>query len=214
MYLANSQLSIQNTMLEALCIAKSVNTQMSVPESRVKEPPTVPRYPSATRQRTNTTNICASRVLNKRHEYSCPGSELGVLPSRLKNCDCEDCGLALVRYRSSTTVAPHSGQLLDTKYLFEVDFTTWKTIFGQFRFLLSVKAQQQAWSLSLPTIAFSKQNIVSLDAPIFKFARQGNFKGMVELFRLGLASPNDRTTSGRTPLLVSLWAKVSANWGS
>lgn len=202
--LANSQLSIQATMMETLELTKSTNAR--IPASREIELPCSTRYFSKAKSQKTITDFSARRVVHRRHEYPCPGADPGAPPWSYRNCDCEDRGLAQVRYRSSATIAPHSRQQLDKQYLIEADFTTWKTLFGQFRLLLSVTAQQQAWSLSFPTISFSKQNIVSGEAPIFKLAHRGDFRGIVELFRLGLASPNDRTIDGKTPLLVRLIA--------
>jgi len=212
--LVDSQPALQATMLEVLEITKSVNTQLPVPvqESPINEPSTsLPhKFTSTVKPQVNVTEICARRVLSQRHTPPCPGVDPEAPAWSFRDCNCNDRGLAQVRYRSSTTLAPHSGRQLHNQYLVEADLTTWKTLFGQFRFLLSVKAQQQAWSLSFPIITFSKQNIVSLDAPIFKLAEKGDFRKMVELFRMGLASPNDRTIDGRTPLLVSFAASCIA----
>lgn len=202
MGLANSQLLIQATMMETLELTRLMN--VLIPASRETELPSTTRCISTAKPQKTTADHCARRVVHRRHEYPCPGAEPGASPWSSKVRRCEDRGLAQVRYRSSTTIAPHSRRELDKQYLVEADFTTWKTLFGQFRFLLSVRAQQQAWSLSFPTITFSKQNIVSSEAPIFKLAHRGDFRGIAELFRLGLASPNDRTIDGKTPLLVRL----------
>jgi len=201
--LVNSQPALQASLLEVLDITQSVNTRLSEQESQRKEVSTDLPQGSMVRSRVNVAEVCARRYLNQRHTPPCPGAEPDAPASSYLNCDCNDRGSAQIRYRSSTTVAPHSGRLLDKQYLVEADFTTWKTLFGQFRFLLSVKARQQAWSLSFPIITFSKQHIVGYDAKIFDFAAKGDFNGIVELFRKGLASPNDRTIDGRTPLLVS-----------
>ncbi|KAF8532484.1 ankyrin repeat-containing domain protein [Trichophaea hybrida] len=203
--LVNSQPALQATMLEVLDITRLVNKQLPVPvqESSSSQPSASlpPNSTSTVKPQVNVIDISAGRVLNQRHTPPCPGADPEAPEWSFQNCNCNDHGLAQVRYRSSTTVAPHSGRHLHNQYLVEADFTTWKTLFGQFRFLLSVKAKQQAWSLSFPTISFSKQNIVSLDAPIFKLAEKGDFSKMLELFRMRLASPNDRTIDGRTPLL-------------
>jgi len=120
-----------------------------------------------------------------------------------RDCNCFQCwGIQQVQYIKTATVAPHSRRIMDTQYQLAVDFTTWKTIFGQFRLQLWIQFRQQAWSLS-PSITLSKQNILPRDSPIFELSRNGDFAGIMDLFRRGLASPNDRTVDGKTPLWVS-----------
>jgi len=120
-----------------------------------------------------------------------------------RDCNCYQCwGVQQVRYMKTATVAPHSRRTMDTQYELGVDFMTWKTIFGQFRLQLWIQFRQQAWSLS-PSITLSKQNILPDDSPIFELSRNGDFAGIIDLFRRGLASPNDQTVDGKTPLLVS-----------
>jgi len=120
-----------------------------------------------------------------------------------RDCNCYQCwGVQQVRYMKTATVAPHSRRTMDTQYELGVDFMTWKTIFGQFRLQLWIQFRQQAWSLS-PSITLSKQNILPDDSPIFELSRNGDFAGIINLFRRGLASPNDQTVDGKTPLLVS-----------
>ena len=46
--------------------------------------------------------------------------------------------------------------------------------------------EASGWTLHIRTYTFR-----SLDSPIFEFIRQGNLKGVQELFGKGLASPND-----------------------
>jgi hypothetical protein len=119
------------------------------------------------------------------------------------DCNCYQCwGIQQVRYMKTAKVAPHSRRIIDTQYQLSVDFTTWKTIFGQFRLQLWMQFRQQAWSLT-PSITLSKQNILPYNAPIFELSREGDFAGIMDLFRRGLASPNDRTVDGETPLFVS-----------
>ena len=120
-----------------------------------------------------------------------------------RDCNCYQCwGIQQVRYMKTATVAPHSRRITDTQYQLAINFMTWKTIFGQFRLQLWMQFRQQAWSLS-PSITLSKQNILPCDAPIFMLSLKGDFAGIIDLFRRGLASPNDRTVDGETPLSVS-----------
>jgi hypothetical protein len=146
--------------------------------------------------------LCGGKPAHlKGHICSCPLAIENGQQMNNTNCDCL-WGLGQSKFRNIKFAAPHTGRQRDSVYLFQTEFTTWQTMFGKFRFLLSVKAQKQAWSLSLPTISFSKQNIIPEEALIFELAHEGDFKGILKLFRKGLASPNDRTVDGRTPLMV------------
>jgi len=138
-------------------------------------------------------------VCLKGHVPSCPFANRPLIDNT--NCECI-WGLGESRFRNTKTRTPHTGRQKESTYLFETEFTTWQTMFGKFRLHLSVKAQKQAWSLSFPTITFSKQNIVPDNALVFKLAEEGDIEGILELFREGLASPNDRELNGTTILHV------------
>jgi len=148
-----------------------------------------------------SSNHAGRREFGIRHTAPCPGADPNAPLWTYANCGC-DRGHGQARYRSYRTMASYSGRTLNSKYLFEAEFTTWNTIFGKFRFTVTVKAQQQGSSWSLPCITITKQNIRSSDALVFQLAKRGDFEGLVELFRSGEASPHDRTADGWTPLLV------------
>ncbi|KAF8246409.1 hypothetical protein K440DRAFT_367698 [Wilcoxina mikolae CBS 423.85] len=150
-----------------------------------------------------SSNHAGRREFGIRHTAPCPGADPNAPLWTYANCAC-DRGYGQARYRSYRTMSPYSGRTLDSKYLFEADFTTWNTIFGKFRFAVTVQAQQQGSSWSLPWITITKQNIRPVDAPVFQLAKQGDFEGLVELFRKGEASPHDRTVDGWTPLLFAI----------
>ncbi|KAF8539944.1 hypothetical protein BDD12DRAFT_881451 [Trichophaea hybrida] len=146
-------------------------------------------------------------VYRKGHVPSCPFvNNLQINDDR--NCDCF-WGIGQSRFRNTKTRTPHTGRQKESIYLFETEFTTWQTMFGKFRLHLLVEAKKQAWSLSFPTITLSKQNIVPEDASVFALAEEGDIEGILELFRKGLASPNDRTIDGWTPLMWAIGLQKS-----
>ena len=53
-------------------------------------------------------------------------------------------------------------------------------------------------------IGYRAYRVVSPDAPIIKYAKNGNITAIQEMFSNGIASPNDRTTDGWTVLGVRL----------
>jgi len=214
--LLNTQPILQASMLEVLSISR--NTQQQVERALERrcgrleqrfateqQPHTYkPEYRSSSLVSRSPKTVfeahAGKAVCLKGHVPSCPFANRPWIDNT--NCDCS-WGLGQSRFRNIKTTTPHTGRQKESTYLFETEFTTWQTMFGKFRLHLSVKAQKQAWSLSFPTITLSKQNIVPDDALVFELAEKGDIEGMLELFRKGLASPNDRALIGATPLHVS-----------
>jgi hypothetical protein len=209
--LLNAQSTLQVNMLELLdlnrdtqrglppggdILQQSFTTKLQPPTYELQSPstPLIVRTP-----KTVFEALAGKAVYLKGHVPSCPFANRPLIDNT--NCDCS-WGLGQSRFRNTKTTTPHTGRQKERTYLFETEFTTWQTMFGKFRLHLSVKAQKQAWSLSFPTITLSKQNIVPDDALVFVLADKGDIEGMLELFRKGLASPNDRALNGATPLHV------------
>jgi len=195
--LVNTQSITHPLIVETLDISRKLDARMGTLESRCIANSQQSHSPDP--QSPSTTGLS---VLRNRMRIGGHRTPKGRAFSQA--CNCSRCwGVRQFGYLKSATVAAHSGRITETQYHVEVDFVSWVTIFGQFRFLLSLQSQQQAWSLGFPSITLSKQNILPVDAPIFELSRKGDFAGIVDLFRKGSASPNDRTLDGQTPLWVS-----------
>jgi hypothetical protein len=192
--LVAARTAVDTPLLEAvLALTRQIDTRMATLESSVRQRPSPSADPWPSSAAANTVP-CGRRRIG------------GHQSTKTKACshDCERCwGVRQVQYVKTATVAPHSGRTVGTQALLLVDFVSWPTVFGRLRFLLSIRSRQQAWSLSFPSITLSTQNSLPTDAPIFELSRRGDFAGIVDLFRMGSASPNDRTVDGQTPLSVS-----------
>jgi len=205
-----AQTAVDTPVLEAVVnLTQQMDARMATLENSVRQRPSPSLSPSPSPSADPWPPSADSSVaLRGRRRIG------GHQSSKATACshDCERCwGVRQVQYLKTATVAPHSGRTVDTQTLLLVDFVTWPTVFGRLRLLLSVRSRQEAWSLSFPSIALSKQNILPADAPIFELSRSGDFAGIVDLFRRGAASPNDRTADGQTPLSVS-GLELPAEW--
>ena len=149
-----------------------------------------------------STDQGAQREFKIRHAPPCPGADAGAAPWTHANCGC-DRAYGQFRYKTHRRIAPRAGTTLDSSYRLDADITTWDTPLGKFRFALTVQGRSLAGALSIPSVTLTRQSILPFDAPVFQLAAKGNVDGLCELFRCRLATPNDRTVDGRTPMIVS-----------